>query len=197
MSTTLSKSSCGSLRTPDASVDTCPRTAPDSSPPPPPPPPPFHPRHPGTHFGAPGRRPRRCNNDRRIALYRALGSAGAWVSSPEGGRHRTATPSGQQLPKECRPSSDPARCPCRPLGPPATVTPGRLLASPVSPLKGQTDWVLSPLHHDTVAGPRRGVVVVVVVVVVEGGWEGERGGWVVWKTRRARRNFASNHNSFS
>ena len=105
---------------------------------------PLHPHHPGTHFGAPGRRSRRCNNDRRIALYRALGSAGAWVSSPEGGRHATATPSGQQLPKECRPSSDPARCPCRPLGPPATVTPGRLLASPISPLKGQTDWVLSP-----------------------------------------------------
>ena len=57
------------------------------------------------------------------------GSAGAWVSTPEGGRHATATSSGQQLPKECRPSSDPARCPCRPLGPPATVTPGRLLAS--------------------------------------------------------------------
>ena len=64
-----------------------------------------------------------------VSLYRAQGSAGAWVSSPEGGRHATATPSGQQLPKECRPSSDPARCPCRPLGPPATVTPGRLLAS--------------------------------------------------------------------
>ena len=79
-----------------------------------------------------------------VSLYRAQGSAGAWVSSPEGGRHATATSSGQQLPKECRPSSDPARCPCRPLGPPATVTPGRLLASPVSPLKGQTDWVLSP-----------------------------------------------------
>ena len=34
--------------------------------------------------------------------------------------------------------------PAGPLGPPATVTPGRLLASPVSPLKGQTDWILSP-----------------------------------------------------
>ena len=44
-------------------------------------------------------------------------------------RHRTVTSSGQQLPKECRPSSDPTRCTCRPLGPPATVTPGRLLAS--------------------------------------------------------------------
>ena len=66
-----------------------------------------------------------------VSLYRAQGSAGAWVSSPEGGRHATATSSGQQLPKECRPSSDSARCPCRPLGPPATVTPGRLLVSPV------------------------------------------------------------------
>ena len=73
-----------------------------------------------------------------VSLYRALGSAGAWVSSPEGGRHATATSSGQQLP------SDPARCPCRPLGPPATVTPGRLLVSPVSPQKGRTNWLLSP-----------------------------------------------------
>ena len=30
------------------------------------------------------------------------------------------------------------------VGPPATVTPGRLLASPISPLKGRTDWLLSP-----------------------------------------------------
>ena len=46
-----------------------------------------------------------------IALYRALGFAGAWVSSPEEGRHATATSSGQQLPKVCRPSSEPAHCP--------------------------------------------------------------------------------------
>ena len=79
-----------------------------------------------------------------VSLYRAQGSAGAWVSTPEGGRHATATSSGQQLPKECRPSSDPARCPCRPLGPPATVTTGRLLVSPVSLHKGRTNWLLSP-----------------------------------------------------
>ena len=30
------------------------------------------------------------------------------------------------------------------VGPPATVTPGRLLASPVSPLKCRTDWLPSP-----------------------------------------------------
>ena len=46
----------------------------------------------GTHFGAPGRRPGRCNNDRRIALYRALVSAGAWVTLP-----KEATPNGQVL----------------------------------------------------------------------------------------------------
>ena len=69
------------------------------------------------------------------------------------------------------------------VGPPATVTPGRLLASPVSPLKGQTDWVLSP--STTTRWPASGgvlllwlwlwfvgcgcglLVVVVVVVVVE------------------------------
>ena len=34
-------------------------------------------------------------------------------SLSRGRRHPTATSSGQQLPKECRPSSDPARCPCR------------------------------------------------------------------------------------
>ena len=65
-------------RKPRARQQPCPRTARRH----PPPPHPLH--HPGTHFGAPGRRPRRCNNDRRIALYRALGSAGA-CHSPEGG----------------------------------------------------------------------------------------------------------------
>ena len=83
---------------------------------------------------------------------------------------RWPTPDGHILrattPKECRPSSDPARCPCRPLGPPATVTPGRLLVSPVSPQKGRTNWLLSPIRHDTAAGPRRGVVEVVVVCAV-------------------------------
>ena len=69
-------------------------------------------------------------------------------------RHRTDKSSGQQLPRECRPSSDSSRCTCRPLGPPATVTPGWLLASPsCANLTGT-----KPLHHDTVAGPRRGVV---------------------------------------
>ena len=34
-------------------------------------------------------------------------------SLSQGRRHSTDTSSGQQLPKECRPSSDPARCPCR------------------------------------------------------------------------------------
>ena len=100
-----------------------------------------------------------------VSLYRAQGSAGAWVSSPEGGRHATATSSGQQLPKECRPSSDPARCPCRPLGPPATVTPGRLLVSPVSPRKGRTNWLLSPSATTRRPAPGGGVVVVVVLTV--------------------------------
>ena len=75
------------------------------------------------------------------------------------------SPPGQQLPKECRPSSDTERCPCRPLGPPATVTPGRLLVSPASPHKGRTRLATQPLRHDTAAGPQRGVVEVVVVVV--------------------------------
>ena len=46
-------------------------------------------------------------------------------------------------------------------GPPATVTLGRLLASP----SGANRTGTKPLHHDTVAGPRRSVVLVVVVVV--------------------------------
>ena len=64
-------------------------------------------------------------------------TAGAWVTLPN-------KSSGQQLARECRPSSDSSRCTCRPLGPPATVTPGRLLASPsganltVSPPRAQT-----------------------------------------------------------
>ena len=52
----------------------------------------------------------RRDNDRRIALYRALGSAGAWVHSPEGGDTGRMSP-----PRECRPSSDSSRCTCRPL----------------------------------------------------------------------------------
>ena len=58
------------------------------------------------------------------------------------------------------------------MGPPATVTPGRLLASPVSPLKGRTDWLLSP--STTTRWPAPGgvllllLLVVVVVVVVCG-----------------------------
>ena len=144
MSATLSKSSCGSLRAPDASVDTCPRTAPDSR----------H-RHrrllpSSTHaireptLGLPGAAPDGCNNVRRSLCTGPWGPRGRGSAHPKVGRHQTATSSGQQLPKECRPSSDPARCPCRPLGPPATVTPGRFLVSPVSPQKGRTDWLLSP-----------------------------------------------------
>ena len=49
------------------------------------------------------------------------------------------------------------------MGPPATVTPGRLLASPSSAKPDGYEAV----HHDTVASPQRGVVVVVVVVVVQ------------------------------
>ena len=53
-----------------------------------------------------------CNDIRRITLYkwRPLGRGS---SSPEGGRHATATSSGQQLPKECHPSSDPAHGPLK------------------------------------------------------------------------------------
>ena len=58
-------------------------------------------------------------------------------------RHRTDKSSGQQLPRECRPSSDPARRTCRPLGPPATVTPFRLLASP----SGANLTGTKRLHH--------------------------------------------------
>ena len=96
-------------------------------------PPPHHPRpphHPGTHFGAPGRRPRRCNNDHHIALYRALGSAGAWVTLP-----KEATPDGQALrattPKGVSPIIGLVALHLQTLGPPATVTPGWLLVSPV------------------------------------------------------------------
>ena len=96
-----------------------------------------------------------------VSLCTGLGSPRGRGSLSRRRRHRTDKPSRQQLPRECHPSSDSSRCTCRPLGSPATVTPGRLLASPVSPRKGRTDWLLSPLHHDTVAGPRRVVVVVV------------------------------------
>ena len=57
-------------------------------------------------------------------------------------------------------------CPCRPLGPPATVTPGRLLVSPVSPHKGRTNWLLSPSATTRRPAPEGVVVVVLVVVVV-------------------------------
>ena len=77
--------------------------------------------------------------------------------------------SGQQLPRECRPSSDSSRCPCRPLGPPATVTPGRLLASPDSPHKGRTDWLLSP--STTTRWPAPGRAGGVVCVVWCGVWQ--------------------------
>ena len=84
----------------------CPRAA---APPPAPPRPTLH--HPGTHFWTPGRRPRRCTNDRRTALYRALGSAGAWVTLP-----KEATMDGQVLrattPEGVSPIIGLSRCTC-------------------------------------------------------------------------------------
>ena len=81
----------------------------------------LHPHQPGTHSGAPGRRPRRCDNDRRIALYRALGSAGAWVTLP-----KEATPDGQVL----RATTPEGVSPIIGLVALILQTPGRLLASP-------------------------------------------------------------------
>ena len=75
------------------------------------------------------------------------GGAGRRVGhSPEGGDAPRTESSGQQLPRKCRPSSDLSRCAYQHLGPPATVTPGRLLASPSG---ANPDWLLSPRAHDT------------------------------------------------
>ena len=79
-------------------------------------------------LGLPGATPDRCNNVGRSLCTGLWGPRGRGSLSRRR-RRSTATSSGQQLSKECHPSSDPARCPCRPLGLPATVTPGRLLAS--------------------------------------------------------------------
>ena len=92
-----------------------------------------------------------CDNLTSIALYRALGFAGAWVSSPEGRRHATAKPSRQQLLEEYRPSSDPTRCPGLPQG-------------------SGPDWLQSSPARDKRASHRRNVVVVVVVVAVVAEW---------------------------
>ena len=83
----------------------CPRAAA----PPPAPPRPFPPHHPGTHFGAPGRRPRRC---KMTVVSLCTGSAvrGCVGHSPDGGDSPHTESSGQQLPRECRPSSDSSRC---------------------------------------------------------------------------------------
>ena len=68
-------------------------------------------------LGLLGAAPDRCNNVRRSLCTGLWGPRGRGSLSRRR-RHATATSSGQQLPKECHPSSDPARCPCRPLGPP-------------------------------------------------------------------------------
>ena len=71
------------------------RAVPGTPPAPPRPRPPSTIREPTLRL--PGAALDRCNNDRRIALYRALGSAGAWVTLPkevtlDGQVLRAATP---------------------------------------------------------------------------------------------------------
>ena len=120
-----------------------------------------------------------CRNrlHRRRASVQGSGTAGAGVLPREATRHGLTL--WATLPQERRPSSGMTRCPCSPLEPPATVTPGRLLVSPNGPEKdrlwGQVRILrvraspypqregmtgTQPLHHDAVAGPRRVLVVV-------------------------------------
>ena len=67
-----------------------------------------------------------------IARYRALGFVGQLTRG-------WPTRDGQQLPKECHPPLDPARCPGK--------TPGKLTASPARP-PTRVGWLLSsPAHH--------------------------------------------------
>ena len=58
--------------------------------------------------------------------------------TPDGLILRATTPEGVS------PIIGPGTLPLQTPGPPATVTPGRLLVSPVSPHKGRTNWLLSP-----------------------------------------------------
>ena len=91
----------------------------------------------------------------------ALGSAGAGSHSGRK-RHRTVESSGQQLPKECRPSSDQHAAPAEPLA-------STQLHQPSPPQLSGLDWLLSPRSHDKRASHRgggRGVVCVGMVVGV-------------------------------
>ena len=109
-------------------------------------------------MGLLGATPDRCNNDRRIA------STGLWGRRVRGSHSRrrrlqTVESSGQQLPKECRPSSDQHAAPAESLA-------SSQLHQPSHPQGSGLDWLLSPRAHDKRASHRVGVVVVVVVVVV-------------------------------
>ena len=77
--------------------------------------------------------------------------------SPEGGDTERLNPGGNN----CRGSVAHHRTDSLPM-----KSPGWLLASPVSPPEGRTDWLLSPHAHDKRASHRDVVVKVVVVVVV-------------------------------
>ena len=74
---------------------------------------PPHPAPPssGTHFGALARPALHVGMLTAVSSVRALVPVGAWVADPKGGGTRRTESSGQQLPRECRPSSDLSRCP--------------------------------------------------------------------------------------
>ena len=82
-------------------------------------------------------------------------------------RHQTDKSSGQQLPRERRPSLDSSRCTCRPLA-------SSELHQPCLPQGSGLDWLLSPRAHDKRASHRGRVVVVVFRREGKGGvgWRG-------------------------
>ena len=91
-----------------------------------------------------------CNVDRSI-FCAGWSPRGRGVSSPEGGRHTTNKSPRQQLAKECHPSSNLSRCPCRLLA-------DSKLHQPCPPQGSGHDWLL---HVKRVS--RGGRVAVVVV----------------------------------
>ena len=106
----------------------------------------------------------RCNKD-LLSL-----STGLWGPRVRGSlsrrrRLQTDKSSGQQLPRERRPSSDSSRCACRPLA-------ASWLHQPSPPQLSRPDWLLSSRSHDKRDSHGGSVVVwlllcdVVVVVVV-------------------------------
>ena len=117
------------------------------------------PRHPGT------RRP----GGRQVGVRRGVGQL-------------SATSSGQQLPKECHPSSDPARCPSKPLVSSLLHSARTDLLSPPPPTHDRRADHRGSVCGCVWVGVGGGVCVVVVVVGGSGGREGgeeRRGGGLV------------------